>query len=106
MNQKNHYEVAANWWATKILNSKDFRFTFSNLQHVNDFERVLSMEIKKNVDMNGSLDISTCDSRNKLLDKVALYTNLDITIPSGFEMRIIFNSIFIYNSEGALEAFY
>ncbi|MBQ2937264.1 MAG: hypothetical protein IJE05_00025 [Clostridia bacterium] len=106
MKQENYYEVAANWWATQILSSKDFRFTNPNLQHLVEFEKILSLEIKKIISMNGFLDISTCDSRNKLLDKIAIDTNLDLPIPSGFEMKIIFSTIFIYNSKGVLEAYY
>lgn len=106
MKRGNYYEIAANWWATQILSSKDIRFTDSNLQNVAEFEKVLSLEIKKIISMNGSLDISTFDSRNKLLDKIALYTNLSLPIPSGFEMKIIFSTIFIYNSKGTLEAYY
>ena len=103
---KNYYEEAANWWTSKIVSSKDFKFTDSNLRHIKDFEMVLSQQIKEITSLNGSLNISTCDSRSELLDKIALYTGLNATIPAGFEMKIIFPNIFVYNSVGALEAYF
>ena len=103
---RNYYEEAANWWTSQIVGSKDFEFTDSNIHNINEFERVLSQQIKEIISMNGSLDISTCDSRNALLDKIALYTGLNEPIPAGFEMKIIFSNIFIYNYTGALVAYF
>ena len=41
-----------------------------------------------------------------LLDKIALYTGLNEPIPAGFEMKIIFSNIFIYNYTGTLVAYF
>lgn len=102
--KKNYYEEAAQWWASKIVGSKGFNF--DDADNIKEFERVLSQQIKELCSINATLNISTCGSRNALLDKIALYTNLNNPIPSGFEMRIIFSNIFVYNDDGALVAFF
>lgn len=103
---RNYNEEAANWWVSQIVGSKDFKFTESNSENINEFERVLSQQIKEIINLNGSLDISTYDSGDTLLDKIAQYTGLDEPIPLGFNMKIILNHIFVYNSSGTLEAYF
>lgn len=96
---KNYNEEAANWWSKAIEAN-------NNNQPVHGldlFEKELSDQIKSHTSLNAGMVISTYNSRSILLDNVAFDTCLDAKkIPSGYEMRILFNHFWIYNSIGKL----
>lgn len=100
-NCKNLSIVAANWWATQIRYSEG-----RNLKGLDYFTDSLASQIDKLVRVKGSLIISTYSSPSTLLDETAFKVGLDAKIPRGYEMKILFNNIFVYNPEGVLVSNY
>ena len=96
---KNYCKTAANWWAKKIQKTES-----KPIRGLELFEERLSSQINYLTSINGTLAISTLYSSSKLLDEIAFYSGLTANIPSGYEMRIFFNNIFVYNSYGELVA--
>lgn len=102
MIEKNSYnELAANWWASQIRKSQK-----GPIQGLESFEESLAAKINHLTSLNGSLNISTYGSRSYLLDEIAAESNLQANIPIGFEMKILFNNVFVYDSCGLLVANY
>lgn len=97
--EKNYCDYATNWWVAKIENSVTRPINGLDL-----FKESLYAQIKYLSEVNASVSISTYNSSNKLLDEIAFYSGLDVPIPSGYEMRIIFNNVFVYNSHAELVA--
>lgn len=97
--EKNYNEVAANWWS-KVIEANNNNMPVPGLDL---FEEELSSKIKSYISLNAGMIISTYNSRCTLLDDVAFDTGLDAKqIPNGYEMRILFNHFWIYNSFGKL----
>lgn len=94
---KNYCNNAANWWATKIQDSES-----GPVQGLDLFVKDLSSQIKFLTSINGSLVISTYGSSSNLLDEIAARSGLNANIPSGYEMRIMFKDVRVYNPIGML----
>lgn len=91
---------AANWWSEKIQgNNKE------PVEGLEKFRNELSFLIKKINSIQGSMIISTYDSSSNLLDEVALKVKLDTPyIPVGYEMKIVCDTVTVYNQYGILIA--
>lgn len=96
--KKNYCNNAANWWATKIKNSVGD----APIRGLELFTESLAKQIEKLTSINGYLIISTYESSSNLLDKIAIHSGLTAKIPSGYEMRIFFNYVCVYDSSGML----
>lgn len=99
MEEKNYSysEMAAKWWANKVRTS-----TTDFVRGLVPFEALLESEIRKNTSLKGHMNISTYHCRNKLLEEVAAKSHLSANIPIGYEMKILFDQVYIYNSKGQL----
>lgn len=95
--KKDYCNSAANWWAAKIQDS-----ALGPVHGLDLFVEDLSSQIKLITSINGSLLISTYGSSSNLLDKIAVRSGLNANIPSGYEMRIMFKDVRIYNRIGML----
>lgn len=95
--KKNYYNSAANWWAKKIQDS-----ALGPVNGLDSFVEDLSSQIKLITSIKGSLVISTFNSSSRLLDEVAVRSGLNVNIPSGYEMRIMFKDVRIYDQIGML----
>ena len=95
---KNYNQQAANWWAEKI-EAKNNNLPVHGLDL---FTEELSSKIKSCINLNAGMVISTYGSRSDFLDVIALHAGLNAEIPSGFEMRIFFDNVSVYNSVGKL----
>lgn len=95
--ETNYCNSAANWWAAKIQDS-----ALGPVHGLDLFVEYLSSQIKLMSGINGSLVISTYESPSKLLDEIAIRSGLNANIPSGYEMRIMFKDIRIYDRIGML----
>lgn len=93
-------QKAANWWSNEIEQNAHNNF----VQGLDDFEKLLADKIRVAVAINGVLYISSSSNKSNLLDKVALKTGMNATIPHGFEMNICLDKCYIYNSKGLLVA--
>ena len=94
MATNNYYKEAANWWSSQIKNSSGK----GSVPNLDEFEKQLSVFIKDKVSFYGSMCISTSEKRSKLLDQIALNTEMFSPIPSGYDMNICFDNIFIYSN--------
>lgn len=95
---KNYTEIAANWWAEQIQKSN-----LGPVDGLEVFKKELSSEIRLHTNYNPSMTISTYKMRSNLLTEIAYHVGmLNINIPSGYEMRILFNNVFVYDSYGEL----
>lgn len=99
MNELNYSysQKAANWWANKIREEMG-----DHIPKLASFEEILEKKIRLLNSKNGSLTISTYRTRNELLDDAASASSLPVDIPKGYEMKIIIDSIVVYNSHGFL----
>lgn len=98
--EESYNQKAANWWAEKIQGNKE-----RPIKCLKEFTNRLSFMIRRINSFQGSMIISTCTSPSRLLNKVALDTKLDPSyIPVGYEMRIMFDMVHIYNQYGMLVA--
>lgn len=95
----NYAKQAAIWWTDKIKSTSD-----GIIKGISSFESLLETQIKNTVSLNGSMDISTYSHRSNLLDSIAAKTYLSADIPSGYEMKIVLEKVYVYNSTGMLEA--
>ena len=90
-------EKAAKWWSNKVSGSTN------NLVHgIIPFEKSLEREIRNNTSLRGSMNISTYHSHSALLEKLALNSQMYAEIPRGYEMKIVFDKVYVYNSQGNL----
>ena len=96
-NCKDLSTMAANWWSEKIQSSGA-----KNLSELGAFTDSLAYRIDKLLRVKGSLILSTYQSPCNLLDEVAFEAGLDVKMPKGYEMRIVFNTVSVYNSHGIL----
>lgn len=92
-------EKAAKWWANKVSSS-----TSDLVRGIIPFEKSLEEEIRKNISLRGHMNISTYCSHSKLLEEVAIKSQLSASIPCGYEMKILFDKVYVYNSQGSLVA--
>ena len=99
---ENYNMEAANWWATKIKDSEEC----DSIQGLELFTALLSAKIKKLNSFNGSLVISTYNSSSLLLNELAFLSGLSANIPLGYEMKILINDVFVYNSSGVLVSYF
>lgn len=99
MEEKNYSysQRAAKWWTNKVRTS-----TTDVIRGIVPFEELLESEIRQNTAINGSMNISTYHCRNRLLEEVAVKSHLSANIPIGYEMKIFFNQVYIYDSRGQL----
>ena len=96
----NYNDMAANWWADKIQQNQATPITELDL-----FKEELSSQIKSFTSIHGSMVISTYGSPSILLNDIAVNVGIfTYLIPSGYEMRILFDSVSVYNSVGRLVA--
>lgn len=96
--KESYNQLAANWWAEEIQGNKK-----DPVKGLENFRSELSLMIKMITSLRGSMVISTFQSPSKLLNEVALNSKLDTScIPSGYEMKIIFNNVEIFDSCGIL----
>ena len=96
----NYNDMAANWWADKIQQNQTTPITELDL-----FKEELSSQIKSFTSIHGSMVISTYGSPSILLNDIAVNVGIfTYLIPSGYEMRILFDSVSVYNSVGRLVA--
>ena len=100
MTNKNYNcaKKAAEWWATQIRNESDQIL----IRQLIPFEDLLAERIQNIIAHEAQIDISTFHRRSNLLDKVAEKSNMYANIPTGYEMRIIMNNGYVYNSNGNL----
>lgn len=89
---------AANWWATKIKEAEEEAYIYG----LESFKNSLAYQIKKLTSLNGYMVISTYNTSSSLLNELANYSGLSTRIPSGYEMKIFIDNVFVYNSEGLL----
>lgn len=92
-------EKAANWWANKIIEELG-----NHVPGISFFEELLEKEIRCLNNRKGSLTISTYRTRSLLLDRIAVLSNLNVEIPKGYEMKILVDSVSVYNFQGTLVA--
>ena len=97
--EENYSKKAAKWWSDTIKRNE-----LRTIHGLDSFEHMLSVQIRNLTSVKASLSISTLCSSNKLLDEIACYSGLDARIPEGYEMRILFNNVFVYNRYGELVA--
>lgn len=98
--KKNYNDAAANWWAEQIQQNQ-----VDPIYGLDLFKEELSTKIKFFTSRNPLMIISTCNAKSTLLDEIAYETGMwDSKIPSGYEMRILFDSVCVYNSIGKLVA--
>ena len=91
---------AANWWSEKIQSNNR-----EPVEGLESFRNELSFMIKKINSIQGSMIISTYNSSSRLLNQVALNVKLNTSyIPTGYEMRILFNKVNVYNKYGIVVA--
>ena len=95
----NYNDMAAKWWADTIQHNQ-----LEPIKILDFFRKELSSKIKSFTSINGSMVISTYGSPSKLLNEIAFRSGLDAKIPSGYEMRILFDNVSVYNSIGKLVA--
>lgn len=95
----NYNELAANWWAEQMQQAQ-----VQPIQNLDAFKDELSKNIKNYTSINGSMIISTYNSKSQLLNDVAFYSGITADIPSGYEMKILLDQVFIYNKIGKLVA--
>lgn len=96
----NYNDMAANWWAKQIQQNRAEPITGLDL-----FKEELSSQIKSFTNLHGSMVISTYGARSNLLNDIAVQSGiLSYLIPSGYEMRILFDNVSVYNSVGRLVA--
>ena len=97
--QKNctYAKKAAKWWALQIRKENQEE----RIRSIEVFEKSLANQIQNNVAVNAQMIICTHHHSN-FLDKIALEANLNAIIPTGYEMRISMNNVFVYNSIGQL----
>lgn len=101
MEEKNYTysEKAAKWWANKVSSSTN------NLVHgIIPFEKSLEKEIRSTTSLRGHMNISTYHSRSNILEELAVKSQMYADIPRGYEMKIIFDQVYVYNSQGDLVA--
>ena len=96
--EKNYNDEAANWWAERI-EAKNNNIPLHGLDL---FKEELASQIKSCINIHAGMTISTYASRSDLLDKIAYHAGLNAEIPSGYEMRILFDNVWVYNSVGKL----
>ena len=100
MENCNYAEKAANWWSTQIKNS-----TNDNLiKGLDSFEKNLAKSIKHANSIKGQVIICTYNHNCKFLEEIAEIAHLSEPIPKGYDMRIIMNNVYVYNSIGKLVA--
>ena len=101
MDEKNYSysEKAANWWAEKIREEIG-----NHVPGISSFEELLEKEIRNLNGRKGSLTISTYRTRSVLLEKVARLSHLPVELPKGYEMKILVDSVSVYNFHGTLVA--
>ena len=98
--KENYNEFAANWWTEKIQQTQA-----EPIYGLDLFKEELSSKIKSFTASNPSMTISTYQTKSTLLDEIAFRSGLlHSNIPSGYEMRILFDSVRVYNSSGKLVA--
>lgn len=97
--KKNYCNEAADWWASKIQKSEPFY-----VYGLESFKKNLARRIYLLSKVQPRLTITTYDSSSKLLDEIAISSGLNANIPSGYEMRIILDTVSVYNSDGMLVA--
>lgn len=91
---------AADWWALQIrINSSD-----STIKELIPFQVQLINHLSYIISRDGTLTISTCNKRSSLLDYIAEKVMLPVEIPTGYEMKILIDKIFVYNKNGELVA--
>ena len=96
----NYNNMAANWWAEQIQQNQAEPIGGLDL-----FKEELSSQIKSFTSIHGSMVISTYGSPSILLNDIAVNVGIfTYLIPSGYEMRILFDSVSVYNSVGRLIA--
>ena len=94
--EKDYAMFATNWWASKIKKSAE-----GSEKSWENFEQLLYNKICELSAKNASLTISTC-SKDNMLEELAFNAGLLVSIPSGYEMRVILDHVSIYNSVGTL----
>ena len=101
MEEKNYSysEKAANWWANKVREEIG-----EHVPGIGFFEELLEKEIRRLNSKKGSLTISTYRTRNILLESVARSSHLPVDLPGGYEMKILVDSVSVYNCQGLLVA--
>ena len=99
--ESNYSTFAADWWTKKIIEAPENMC----IRGLDLFKEELSSKIKTLSSINGSMYISTYAGKSSnLLDQIAYDSGVKATIPRGFEMRIVFNNVFVYNSHAELVA--
>lgn len=96
----NNYVLAANWWSNKIQES----FPEKTIPELCVFNDLLKKKIHSLASLKGSISISTYPYSSKILDDVAFAAMLPVSIPSGYEMKILLGSVMVYDSRGSLVA--
>ena len=100
MNRRNYKCAgkAAEWWTEQIRNSSD-----EVIKELIPFEELLAESIQNVISRNAQMNISTFNRHSTVLEEVAAKARMSINyIPVGYEMRIIMNNIYVYDSIGKL----
>ena len=100
MEVKDYAELAAKWWSNKIRSI----YNQAPIRNLDFFERILMKKIQILSNTRGSVIISTYKGRCKLLDEISTISKLPVDLPTGYEMKIIIGSVYVYDSKGTLVA--
>ncbi len=95
--KKDFIEFATNWWATKIEATEN-----ENEANLNLFKKLLYNKLLSEIIQKSSVLISTINCQNYMLDELVYISGIFANIPSGFEMRIVFENVWVYDTKGIL----
>ena len=100
MEEKNYCcsQKAANWWSKQIRNFNRTEI----IRGLDVFEKLLAQHIQNIVAINGQMNICTYGSSSTILSEISVQALLYAHIPDGYEMRIIMDDVYVYDSFGQL----